>query len=59
MSYHDSRLQVGGWIGVGLGPFVGGKAYLSAEYEKVGLRLGKFAPADPLPADRPWNLSIR
>ena len=59
MSYHDSRLQVGGWIGVGLGPFVGGRAYLSAEYEKVGLRLGKFAPADPLPADRPWNLSIR
>lgn len=59
MSYHDSRMQVGGWIGMGLGPFVGGKAYLSAEYEAVGLRLGKFKPADPLPADRPWNLSIR
>lgn len=59
MSYHDARFQVGGWIGMGLGPFVGGKAYLSAEYERVGLRFGKFTPADPLPADRPWNLSIR
>lgn len=56
VSSHGDRFEVGGWFGVGLGPFVGVRAHVAAEHTTVGVRTGVHAPADPLPADRPWTL---
>lgn len=56
LSSHGDRFAVGGWIGVGMGPFVGLRAEVAAEHGEVAMRLGKHQPADPLPADRPWTL---
>ncbi|HEY9856293.1 MAG TPA: hypothetical protein V6D05_11180, partial [Stenomitos sp.] len=56
ISSHGDRFEVGGWFGVGLGPFVGVRANLAAEHTTIGVRTAVHAPADPLPADRPWTL---
>lgn len=56
VSSHGDRFAFGGWVGVGMGPFVGVRAEIAAEHAEVGMRVGKLKPADPLPADRPWTL---
>lgn len=56
LSSHGDRFALGGWIGVGMGPFVGMRAEVAAEHAEIAVRLGKLKPADPLPADRPWTL---
>lgn len=56
VSSHGDRFEVGGWFGVGLGPFVGVRANVAAEHTTIGVRTGVHSPADPLPADRPWTL---
>lgn len=53
---HEDRFDLGGWFGIGAGGFAGIRANLTAEHETAAMRFGRTVPADPLPADRPWEL---